>query len=135
MRRLKVGSVSILFFLASPTTSLLSAMRSSRAGKTLASGMVRYCGGRRLLGDLELRQMDRLAVHRGDDRILGRRRAELGRRRLLPGPAAGAGAGAGGLAAGGGGLGWLLGGGKARERDSCAQRNDDAQRAQTQAHG
>jgi len=43
---LKVGSVSILFFLASPTTSLLSAIRSSRAGKTLASGMVRYCGGR-----------------------------------------------------------------------------------------
>ena len=80
----------------------------------------------RLLGDLELRQPDRLAVDRGDHRIL-ERLARPARPAAAPRPA-------GGLAAGwrlaaGGRLGGrrrrgLLGGDRACDRGGCAEQDD-----------
>src|ERR1700750_2654988 len=45
MRFLKAASSVIFFLRPSATTSLLSMMRSSSAGKTAWIGMLRYCGG------------------------------------------------------------------------------------------
>ena len=85
----------------------------------------------RLLGDLELRQPDRLAVDRGDDRILDagwaagpaawRRRRRGGLARRLGGWA--------GLRAGG-----LLGEAREPRCGGCAAQDDEAQEAQTLAH-
>ena len=72
-RFLNVGIVSSLALLAfaGPPACCRSCGRAA-PGKTACSGTLRYCGGRACWADLELGQLDRLAVDRGDHRILGR---------------------------------------------------------------